>query len=77
MKLSGGEFVKVFRERTGKNQREFGAEIGVSDQTVSNWETGVSKPKLNPPQMLKLCQLLNCSLEDLAEAFSSSDKSAA
>ncbi|CCQ56050.1 hypothetical protein CWATWH0402_3727 [Crocosphaera watsonii WH 0402] len=41
--------------------------VGVTDQTVSNWETGQRTPRLSPTQMFKLCQVLNCELKDLAD----------
>lgn len=54
------------RERTGKTQRQVAEAVGVTVQTVSNWETGRRKPTLTPEQTLKLCQTLECTLEELA-----------
>lgn len=62
--------MRILRERTGKNQRQLGEEIGVTDQTVSNWEKGNSNPRLDPVGMLKLCRALGCTLEELADAYS-------
>ncbi|WP_013334720.1 helix-turn-helix transcriptional regulator [Gloeothece verrucosa] len=64
------EFAKKMlklREKAGLTQRQVANELGVTDQTVSNWETGQRKPRLSSTQWLKLCQLFQCSLEDLAE----------
>ncbi|MFM8006910.1 MAG: hypothetical protein ACKO86_18660 [Dolichospermum sp.] len=35
-------------------------------QTVSNWESGRKHLRLDPSQMLLLCKILGCSLEQLA-----------
>lgn len=59
----------LLRTRANKTQREVGEAVGVTDQTVSNWETGESLPRLTPARMLRLCEVLNCSLVDLAKAF--------
>ncbi|MCH2247845.1 MAG: helix-turn-helix domain-containing protein [Crocosphaera sp.] len=47
--------------------RQVAIAVGVTDQTVSNWETGQRTPRLSPTQMFKLCQVLNCELKDLAD----------
>jgi transcriptional regulator with XRE-family HTH domain len=54
------------RERAGLTQRQLAIGLGVTDQTVSNWETGRRTPTLTPQQTLKLCQILGCTLEELA-----------
>lgn len=69
MDISGGEFLMLVRTRANKTQREIAAALGVTDQTVSNWETGISTPRLTPWQMRDLCKLLNCTLDELADAF--------
>ena len=35
---------KELRKRTGLNQKQFGKKVGVSGQSVSEWETGKSRP---------------------------------
>ena len=57
------------REKAGLTQRQLGDTIGVSDQTVFNWEKGIHLPKLTPAQTIALCKALSCSIEELAEAF--------
>ena len=37
--------VKEIRKRMGLNQTQFGKKVGVGLQTVSNWESGRSKPR--------------------------------
>ena len=54
------------RERAGKTQRQVAEAVGVTVQTVSNWETGRRIPTLTPGQTLKLCEALECTLEELA-----------
>ncbi len=39
------EEIKALRIRLGLSQEKFGAEVGVSTQTVCHWETGKHKPK--------------------------------
>lgn len=55
------------RDKAGLTQREVANALGVTDQTVSNWENGVRQMKLTIRQTISLCQVLNCSLEDLLE----------
>ena len=38
-----GAAIKALRERENLTQKELGDRIGVSDKTVSKWETGVSQ----------------------------------
>ena len=48
-KLKGARFsakgVKTHRERVGMSARNYGKLVGVSEQTVYNWEAGNSKPQ--------------------------------
>ena len=54
------------REYLGLSQRDIAIALNVTDQTISNWETGQRTPKLSPQQTLRLCRVLNCTLEELA-----------
>ncbi|MCI8510348.1 MAG: helix-turn-helix transcriptional regulator [Lachnospiraceae bacterium] len=38
-----GKTIKELRERRKLTQKELSEKIGVSDKTVSKWETGVSQ----------------------------------
>lgn len=69
MDLTGGDRLMLLRKKAGKTQKEIGAAVGLSYQAVSEWERGHSKPRLTPYRMWRLCQVLNCSLEELALAF--------
>ncbi len=57
----------TLRLRAGVTQREVALALGVTVTTVQNWEAGRRELKLNPKDMLTLCFVLNCSLEELAE----------
>ncbi|MDJ0583008.1 helix-turn-helix transcriptional regulator [Crocosphaera sp.] len=61
-----GQVMSQLRKKAGLTQRQVALAIGITDQTVSNWETGQRKPQLTPAQTLKLCNVLNCDLEELA-----------
>lgn len=47
------------------NQDQLGSAVGVSKQTISNWEHDVSKPNANYIRVL--CQVLDCSADYLLE----------
>ncbi|HEY9794543.1 MAG TPA: helix-turn-helix transcriptional regulator [Leptolyngbyaceae cyanobacterium] len=57
------------RNRAGLTQRQISLDMDVTVTTVSQWETGARRPRLFPEQTLQLLQLLNCTLEELVEAF--------
>lgn len=63
--MGSGEKIMNLRKQLNLTQREVATAIGVTDQTVSNWEQGVYQPKLSPAQTLALCRVLRCSLEEL------------
>lgn len=54
------------RERQGLTQKQVADGLGLTVQTVSNWETGFRSMKLTPKETLALCRLLGCTLEELA-----------
>lgn len=60
---------KMLRQKVKISQEQLGEFLGVTRQTVSEWENGKSMPTLNPVQMQKLCQILDCSLSELVEAL--------
>ena len=55
------------RKRLGLTQKQVADAVGVTDQTVSNWEAGRHIPKLYPIQTKALCDLLDLTLDELAE----------
>ncbi|MEQ8537585.1 MAG: helix-turn-helix transcriptional regulator [Coleofasciculus sp. D1-CHI-01] len=65
--MSSGRKLMQLRKRLGLTQKQVADAVGVTDQTVSNWEAGRHIPKLYPAQMKMLCDLLNLTLEELAE----------
>lgn len=60
---------KMLRQKVSLSQEQLGELLGVTRQTISEWENGKSMPTLNPLEMQKLCHLLNCSLSELVEAL--------
>jgi transcriptional regulator with XRE-family HTH domain len=61
--------MKVLRKKRNLSQRQIAQKLRITDQTVSNWETGATHPRLTPKQTLELCQLLQISLERLVEVL--------
>ena len=57
------ERIRHFRERAGIEQKELGRKIGISGNTVSNWERGRSRPDIN--LIPAICEALQISLEDV------------
>jgi DNA-binding XRE family transcriptional regulator len=55
------------REEAGLSQKELGNVLGVTDQTVSNWEKARAIPKLTIRQVVELLAVLPCTLTELAE----------
>ncbi|WP_309143876.1 helix-turn-helix transcriptional regulator [Oscillatoria sp. HE19RPO] len=66
-------FMKL-RERVGLTQRELAQYMGVTVTTISAWENGRHEPKLTIQQMKRLMEILDCSLEDLAEAVQNANR---
>lgn len=56
------------RKRLGLTQRDVAKATNVTEQTISNWEVGLYQIHLSPEQYLKLCNILQCSLEELIAA---------
>ncbi|OWY64513.1 transcriptional regulator [cyanobacterium TDX16] len=75
--MGSGEKIMNLRKRLNLTQRQVALAVGVTDQTVSNWEKGVYKPRLTPAQTLALCQILRCSLEELVAVTSDDESSVA
>lgn len=48
--------------------KRLGSSRKVTKKSVSDWETGRHKPRFTPEETLVTCQILQCSLPDLAEA---------
>ncbi len=69
VQLSAGENIMNLRKRLKLTQRQVAEAVGVTDQTISNWENEVYTPTLTPAQTLALCKVLQCSLEELVAAL--------
>ena len=61
--------LKLRREELGLTQRDIGQVLGKTDQTISNWETGIYEPKMTPREFKRLCEILGWSLDDIPEDF--------
>lgn len=57
------------RKRLNLTQRQIAEAVGITSRSVQRWELGEALPQLNVLQTWKLCQVLNCSIEDLAKDF--------
>jgi len=69
---SESKFMKL-RESLGLTQKQIADAVGVTDQTVSNWERGVYSPRLTPRQTANLCKMINLSIEELANLFDATE----
>lgn len=68
---SSGASLMTLRQRAGLTQKAVADALEVTDHTVRNWEKGRTVPEWTPAQTLLVCQMLKCSLEELASAFGS------
>ena len=57
--------IRELREGAGMDQKDLAAEMGVNQNTVSNWETEVSLPKSR--ELPKLAKVFGCTISDLYE----------
>lgn len=68
-----GVFIQTLRKEQGKTQRELAEQIGVSDKTVSKWETGKGFPDISNLDLL--CEALGISINELLSGERLSDSS--
>lgn len=61
----------LVRLRRARNltQKQIADALGVTVQTVSNWEVGRAEPKLTIRQVKALLRVLQCSIDDLPDDF--------
>jgi putative transcriptional regulator len=57
------------RRKAKLSQKELGERLGVSAQTVSEWERGNRLPNITPAQTAELCRSLAVSLDELVILF--------
>jgi len=67
--LTFGQWLKLARSRAGISQRAIADALGVSVQTVGNWEGDRTLPVLDPGKMHKLCLMLEVDLAVMARAI--------
>lgn len=56
-------------ERQSINQSDLARILGRGLATVQAWIGGRSIPEMTPEETLEMCQVFNCSLEELAKLF--------
>ena len=59
--------IRAARALCGMDQAQLGAQLGVTHQTVSNWELGKSEPSAT--QLIRLIQLSGTSVEFFAASL--------
>lgn len=67
MALNSGSMtsnIGALREEMGLTQRDVALALGVTETTVANWERGRSGLEWID-RLIRLCQILDCQLEDL------------
>lgn len=63
MKLTTGEFLAACRKEKGYTQQEVADRLGVSNKTVSSWETGASSPDLS--MLPRLAELYGVTCDEI------------
>lgn len=58
--------IAELRDRVGLTQLELSQKVGVTENTIANWEKGRSGLDWIE-KLIRLCRTLDCSLEDLVE----------
>jgi DNA-binding transcriptional regulator YiaG len=66
----------ILRQRFELTQRDLADALGVTEQTVRNWEQGKAIPRLTIPQTKILCRLLHCGIDELPDSFGPQNKNA-
>ena len=57
------ENLKRIRKENNLSQEQLAEQLGVSRQSVSKWESGMSYPEMD--KMLKLCEMFNLNIDEL------------
>lgn len=58
-----GKFIAVMRKEQSYTQKQLAEKLGISDKTISKWETGNGMPEVS--LMLPLCDALKISVNEL------------
>ena len=69
--MNFGKYVKILRKNNSLTQEEFANKLGVSRQTVSNWEQNITTPNLNDIE--KICKVFNIELNYFCKKGKSSN----
>jgi transcriptional regulator with XRE-family HTH domain len=67
--------LKDLRAKNKKTQRQLAEALGLRSQTISEWERGYTKPGISIRQAAILCQELNCTIHELADAVDQAGES--
>jgi transcriptional regulator with XRE-family HTH domain len=62
----------TLRKRANKTQRQVAERLGKKVGTISDWERGKTKPQLSFSEVKVLMEFLDCTLDELIEAFEGS-----
>lgn len=62
----GSSKIGALRDRVGRTQRELSLLVGVTENTIQNWENGRSLVE-QIKRLILLCKALDCKLEDLID----------
>ena len=65
--------IATLRDKQGLTQLDLALAVGVTETTIANWEKGRSGLPL-VLQLIKLCKILDCTLEDLIEVINPNDE---
>ena len=63
--FSPAKFNKLYR-RTGLNDTQLAAAVGVTEGSVANWRTGRRKPQ-DIEKIAQLCEVLKCEIGGLLD----------
>lgn len=64
--------LRELRIKSGLTQNEIASKLGVSGQTILNWENGIYEPKIN--QLIELANLFDVSIDYLVERKTNTNK---
>ena len=64
--------LRELRNKSGLTQNEIATKLGVSGQTILNWENKIYEPKIG--QLIQLADLFNVTIDYLVERKNAPDK---
>lgn len=62
-----GARIKFYRRQNDMEQKDLANLLGVSNKTISSWETNRTEPKME--MIEKMCQIFNCRKSDFVDGF--------